>query len=75
MAELKEALKSGTIDEIKAKQQALTQAMDAVTKGMYSQQSAQPGPDTGAQQPGGTPPNDGGKKDDGDVIDADFTMK
>ncbi len=75
LAELKEALKSGTIDEIKAKQQALTQAMDAVTKGMYSQQSAQPGPDTGAQQPGGTPPNDGGKKDDGDVIDADFTMK
>ncbi|MBQ9430075.1 MAG: molecular chaperone DnaK [Kiritimatiellae bacterium] len=75
LAELKDALKSGTIDEIKAKQQALTQAMDAVTKGMYSQQSAQPGPDAGAQQPGGTPPNDGGKKDDGDVIDADFTMK
>jgi molecular chaperone DnaK len=80
VADLKSALKSGSISEIKAKQEALTKAMDAVTQGMYSQQQA-----GGQQQPGagagfgGTETEDssassGPKANDDGVIDADYTM-
>ena len=76
LADLKEALKSGSIDEIRAKQEALTKAMDAVTQGMYSQQAGggagpQPGA-AGAQQEPPKEESSGKSKDD--VIDADFTM-
>jgi len=76
VADLKESLKGGSIDEIKARQEALTKAMDEVTKGMYSQQApGQTGADAagGAQQPeaeSGT----GAKAGDDGVIDADYTM-
>jgi molecular chaperone DnaK len=81
VAELKEALKSNSTSEIKAKQDALTKAMEAVTAGMYNQPGAagaQPGPDFGAGAP---PPNTEessggtGKPGDDGVIDAEFTMK
>ena len=76
LADLKEALKSGSIDEIRAKQEALTKAMDAVTQGMYSQQAGgagpQPGAAGGAQQEPPKEETSGKSKDD--VIDADFTM-
>jgi molecular chaperone DnaK len=77
VAELKEALKGGSLDQIKAKQEALTKAMDAVTQGMYSQQQSggQPG---GAGFGGGAEPQteDSSAKPAGDdgVIDADYTM-
>jgi molecular chaperone DnaK len=75
--ELKEALKSGVIGTIKAKQEALNTAMQAVAQELYAK--------TGPQQPGGPAadgnaggaqaPGDTGSKPDSDgVIDADFTM-
>ena len=75
--DLKEALKSGVIGTIKAKQEALNTAMQAVAQELYAK--------TGPQQPGGPAadgnaggaqaPGDTGSKPDSDgVIDADFTM-
>ena len=49
--DLKEALKGGSLDEIKAKQEVLTKAMESITQEMYAQQ---PGPDGAAGA--GTPP-------------------
>ena len=79
VADLKGVLKGGAISEIKAKQEALTKAMDAVTQGMYSQQAG------GAQQAGGgegfagtqtedSSASSGPKAGDDGVIDADYTM-
>jgi molecular chaperone DnaK len=80
VAELKEALKSNSTSEIKAKQDALTKAMEAVTAGMYNQPGATgAGPDMGGA--GAPPPNaeassgGTGKTGDDGVIDAEFTMK
>ena len=65
---LKEALKSGSVDDIKAKQDDLQKAFYAISEKVYQQAAqaqgqqpgAQPGPDAGAQP-----------KDDG-AVDADF---
>jgi molecular chaperone DnaK len=81
VADLKEALKGGSIDEIKAKQEALNKAMSAVTEGMYAQQpDGQPGAEGfGGAPGGGTTTEDSSASsaktpgDDG-VIDADYTM-
>jgi molecular chaperone DnaK len=85
VSELKDAIKNGSIDQIKAKQEALNQAMSAVTEGLYSQQP--PAGDPSAQQQpgagfgGGAAPDDASAKPgsekggDGDIIDADYTMK
>jgi molecular chaperone DnaK len=78
VADLKSVLKSGTIEQIKAKQEALTKAMDAVTQGMYGQQqggSQQPGADFGggAQTEDSSASSEAKPGDDG-VIDADYTM-
>ena len=80
VADLKGVLKGGSISEIKAKQEALTKAMDVVTQGMYSQQPPPPGgqPPPGAGF-GGTETEDsssssGPKANDDGVIDADYTM-
>ncbi|MEI7900414.1 MAG: molecular chaperone DnaK [bacterium] len=78
VADLKSVLKSGSMSDIKAKQEVLTKAMDAVTQGMYSQQPAD-----GQQQPGagfgGTETEDrsassGPAANEDGVIDADYTM-
>ncbi|MDD2600092.1 MAG: molecular chaperone DnaK [Kiritimatiellae bacterium] len=72
LAALKEAVKDGSLDEIKAKQEELNKAMESVTQEMYAQQPApdgQPGAD--GQAPGADSGQAGG---DDDVIDADFTM-
>ena len=72
LSALKEALKSGSVDDIKAKQDDLQKAFYAISEKVYQQAAqaqgqqpgAQPGPDAGAnnqQKPG----------DDG-VVDADF---
>ena len=68
LSALKEALKSGSIDDIKAKQDDLQKAFYAISEKVYQQAAqaqgqqpgAQPGPDAGAQP-----------KDDG-AVDADF---
>ena len=68
LSALKEALKSGSIDDIKAKQDELQKAFYAISEKVYQQAAqaqgqqpgAQPGPDAGAQP-----------KDDG-AVDADF---
>ena len=68
LSALKEALKSGTVDDIKAKQDDLQKAFYAISEKVYQQAAqaqgqqpgAQPGPDAGAQP-----------KDDG-AVDADF---
>ena len=77
VSDLKDALKANApIDEIKAKQDALTSILDNVTKGMYSQQAGQQAGAAGQQPPPPPheePKSDAGKKDD--VIDADFTME
>jgi len=87
LGELKSALKGGSLDEIKSKQEALNKAMDAITQGMYGQQQSgeqqqQPPPGGGfGGGAGGTQTEDSsssssasGKKSDDDVIDADYTM-
>ncbi len=77
VVDLKEALKGGSIEKIKSCQEALTKAMDGVTKGMYSQQSAgQPGaePAAGGAQPGAEAGGGGSAAGDDGVIDADYTM-
>ena len=81
VADLREALKGGSIDEIKAKQEALNQAMSAVTEGMYAQQpDGQPGAEGfSGGAAGGSATEDSSASsakasgDDG-VIDADYTM-
>ncbi|HJG28074.1 MAG TPA: Hsp70 family protein, partial [Subdoligranulum variabile] len=68
LSALKEALKSGSIDDIKAKQDDLQKSFYAISEKVYKQaaqaQGAHPGADAGAQ--GGSQP-----KDDG-AVDADF---
>ena len=69
---LKEALKSGTTDDIKAKQEELQKAFYAISEKVYQQaaqaqqgqQGANPNPNAGAQ--GGTTQNDDG------AVAADF---
>ena len=69
LSALKEALKSGSIDDIKAKQDELQKAFYAISEKVYqqaaqAQQGAQPGAQSGAQ-PGAQPSDDG-------AVDADF---
>jgi molecular chaperone DnaK len=76
--DLKNALKGDDVDAIKAKQEALTNEMNAVAEQMYASQGAAAGQGADA----GTPPppqNDAdtssSKKKDDTVVDADFEMK
>jgi molecular chaperone DnaK len=77
--DLKSVLKSGSIDEIKAKQDELNKAMETITQEMYAQQPEGGGTDTGgtsdepgAESGGGNTGDSAGSNDD--VIDADYTM-
>ena len=88
VADLKLALNGSSIADIKAKQEALTKAMEEVTKGMYAQQPPPPGgpgfagfEGMGFGDAGAPPPPQGetsggtGKPGDDGVIDAEYTMK
>jgi len=71
--EAKGKLQSENLDELKAAQEALTNASHAVAQQMYQQ----PGADAGAQQAGpeagaDAGANAGNDKQDDDVVDADF---
>ncbi len=67
LADLKTAVQSGSIDDIKAKQEALSQVFEKMYQAAAAAQQAagaQPGPDAGA--------NNGQKPNDDGVVDADF---
>ncbi len=69
---LREAGQSGTVEDIKAKQDELQKAFYAVSEKLYRQaapQNGQPGPDMGGQPGQSSGPN---KPDDDGAIDADF---
>lgn len=76
LEELKDALKGSDTSSIKAKREALMQAVQVIGQELYAHsQSAQSA--AGAQPGAGTPPPQGdasSKKKDDDVIDGDFTM-
>ena len=79
LADLKEALKGTDTDAIKAKEEALMKAMEPVAQEMYAHtQAAQgaAGAAPGGAAPGADAPKSApsGGKNDGDVVDADFTM-
>ena len=68
LADLKTAVQSGSIDDIKAKQEALSQVFEKMYQAAAAAQQAagaQPGPDAGA-------PNNQQKPNDDGVVDADF---
>ncbi|PIK14128.1 molecular chaperone DnaK [Halobacteriovorax sp. JY17] len=66
-------LQSEVLDELKAEQERLQNASHKIAEQMYQQPGAegQPGPDMGAGQPGAEAGAQA-KKDDDDVVDADF---
>lgn len=77
--ELKAALENGTVEEIKAKTEALTQHFHTISAKMYEQAQAQAGGNPGAdpaQNMGGTDPNVAGSanKADDNVVDADYEV-
>ena len=68
LADLKTAVQSGYVDDIKAKQEALSQVFEKMYQAAAAAQQAagaQPGPDAGA-------PNNQQKPNDDGVVDADF---
>ncbi|WP_417335233.1 molecular chaperone DnaK [Halobacteriovorax marinus] len=68
-------LQSEVLDELKAEQERLQNASHKIAQQMYQQPGAegQPGPDMGAGQAGaGADAGQAKKKDDDDVVDADF---
>ncbi len=70
--DLKEALKGQSIDEIKAKLEALTTPLYELTAAMYQQTSQQEGGAGEAGGPGG--PNTSQEQKE-NVVDADFEVK
>jgi len=70
--EAEEAIRGNDIEAIKAKSEALSQAAQKLGEKMYAQQQAQAG---GADAAGaaGAGAQAGGKKDDDNVVDAEFT--
>lgn len=78
VAALKDAIKDGNPDEMKAKMEALNTEMQAISADLYAQAKqgapAQDNSEASAQhaEPGDASASD--KKQDGDVIDADFEM-
>ena len=74
--DLKNALKGDDIDAIKAKQEALTNEMNAIAEQMYASQ--QQGPAAGADYASNASDansSSSNSKNDEKVVDADFEMK
>ena len=73
VAALRETLKNGTVEQIKAGMDELQKAVYAVSEKL-SQQAAPQGGQPGQQPPyqGGTPGDNGGNTGDGNVYDADY---
>jgi molecular chaperone DnaK len=68
LKDLEEAIKGDDKEAIEAKTQALTQAAHKLAEQMYKEQQAQ----AGTQQPDGGDGKESGKKDDSNVVDAEF---
>ena len=75
LKEAEEALKSDDKDTIEAKSKALAEASQKLAEKMYAQEQAKQQADgAGGTSGGGEGKADGGKKkDDGDVVDAEYT--
>ena len=79
VAELKKAVEADNVDDMKAKMEVLNTEMQAISQEMYAKaQAEQPqdgaaGGEAGGPAAGGEEPK-AEKKDDADVIDADFEM-
>ena len=71
LSALKEALKSGSIDDIKAKQDELQKAFYAISEKVY-QQAAQAQQAQGGQADAGAQPGAGSQPKDDGAVDADF---
>lgn len=71
IAEAKTKLTSENLDEVKAATERLQNAAHAIAQDLYGQPGAQPGAE-GGPQPGAEAQQNAGKKDDDDVVDADF---
>ncbi len=69
--EAEETLKNGDKEAIEAKTTALSEASQKLGEKVYAEQQAAAGAAGGAS--GNAPGGDAGKKDDGDVVDAEFT--
>ena len=67
-----DAIRGNDIEDIKAKSEALSQAAQKLGEKMYAQQQAQAGAEGGAGM-GAEPGAQQAKKDEGDVVDAEFT--
>lgn len=78
--DLKEAIKSGNAEEIKAKMEALNAEMQAVSADLYSEAKSRKDKEQenadSKEKPGsgGHEDKGAGKNDEGEVIDADFEM-
>lgn len=70
---LKKALETNDVEEIKAKTQALNQALHEVSTAIY-QQTQNAGASSGQAGGSATGQTSGGSKDDDKVVDADFTV-
>jgi molecular chaperone DnaK len=72
MKEAEEAIRGNDLDVIKAKSEALGTAAQKLGEKMYAQQQAQAGGAEGAAGAGAGASGEA-KKDEGDVVDAEFT--
>jgi molecular chaperone DnaK len=83
LEDLKKAVKSGDLDQMKAKMEALNREMQALSSELYAHarpsgaQGQPAGDESGESKEKGSRRNqeEGGQKADGNVIDADFEMK
>jgi molecular chaperone DnaK len=71
MKEAEEAIRGNDLEAIKAKSEALGTASQKLGEKMYAKQQAESGATEGAS--GAETGSGGAKKDDGDVVDAEFT--
>ena len=72
LSALKEALKSGSIDDIKAKQDDLQKAFYAISEKVYQQAAQQQGQQPGADAQQDPTGNAGSAPKDDGAVDADF---
>ena len=72
LSALKEALKSGSVDDIKAKQDDLQKAFYAISEKVYQQAAQQQGQQPGADAQQGPTGNAGSAPKDDGAVDADF---
>ncbi|WP_319237871.1 molecular chaperone DnaK [uncultured Propionivibrio sp.] len=73
MKDAEEAHRGNDLDDIKAKSEALGTAAQKLGEKVYAKQQAEAGAAQGADGGAGAAPGGEAKKDDGDVVDAEYT--